>query len=183
MDATYTGAPVVLAPDEAATVAAWAVKTAWMRESTTSSPKSSTPQMRHSLYQTLLPPEYSRIWAARHIGELNFDILQTVLEIGRHERPWNHGNTRHAQLTCLTFRGVALLAYTVDGWGVPPLQRDPAQWVPLWPCPIAARFPPPRPIDDPGVRMAVERFTPWLQLPDVPRFERDTHGPQIIRRN
>src|SRR6266487_6021376 len=89
--------------------------------------------MRHSLYQTLLPPEYSRIWAARHIGELNFDILQTVLEIGLHERPWNHGNTRHAQLTCLTFRGVALLAYAVDGWGVPPLQRDPAQWVPLWP--------------------------------------------------
>jgi len=182
IEAAYTGAPFVLAPDQAATVATWAVKTAWIRELTSPSP-SATPQMRHALHQRLLPPEYSAVWAARYVGNLNFDILQTILGIARNDRPWNDGNTRHAQWTCLIFRGIALLVYTVDGWGVPPPQRDQAQWMPLWPSPTVVRFPPPSTIDDAGVRMAVARQTPWLRLPDVPRFERDADGPQVIRRN
>jgi hypothetical protein len=181
-EAACTGALYVLTPDQAAAVAAWAVKTAWMREFTSPS-RSSTAKMRHSLYQRLLPPEFSMVWAARHVGELDFDILQAVVSIARYDRRWDDGNTRRAQWTCLTFRGIALLVYTVDGWGVPPPQRNPALWVPLWPSVAAVRFPPPTTIDDSGVKTAVARHTPWLQFPDVPRFERDGQGPQFIRRN
>jgi hypothetical protein len=182
VEAAYTGAPLVLAPAQAAAVAAWAVKTAWMREFTSPS-RSSTAQMRHAFYQSLLPPEFSMVWAGRHVGELDFDILQAVVGIARSDRPWNDRNTRRAQWTCLTFRGITLLVYTVDGWGVPPPQRNPALWAPLWPSVAAVRFPPPSTIDDSGVKMAVARHTPWLQFPNVPRFERDGQGPQFIKRN
>ncbi len=91
MSAARPGSVLTLGPDQAATVAAWAIKTAWMREETAPGDRATTRQMRRALHR---------------------DVL------------W----------TCLTFRGISLLAYTVDGWA-----RAAPRPVPVGP-PMAVRL-------------------------------------------
>ncbi|MDG4784897.1 hypothetical protein O7626_02945 [Micromonospora sp. WMMD1102] len=175
--------PLAIPPDRAADLAAWAIKTAWMRELSTPSPPVTTLAMRRRLQQTELPPEYSAVWLGRHVGERDFSLPQATLGITRTDRSWDHAEVRHALWTCLVFRGVALLAYTVDGWGVPAPERNSDQWVPLWPALKAIRFPPARSVSDSDVELAVARHAPQLMLPAVPRFIRDPLGVQHVRRN
>lgn len=52
--------------DQAATVATWATKTAWVRERVSDSTTTATPEMRRYLMTERLPPEYTSVWIARH---------------------------------------------------------------------------------------------------------------------
>jgi len=180
--AVQPGSAITLAPDQAATIATWAIKTAWMREESNPGPKATTQEMRQALHRTALPPEYSQVWAASHAGDRDFDINQASIDVMRHDRPWNDDDVRHVLWTSLTFCGISLLAYTVDGWGVQQPQRDPAQWIQIWPCASEVRFPAVA-VTDREVLLAVVNQAPHISLPKTSRLERDPLGPQERRRN
>lgn len=183
IDSAGSRQAIVIQPDRAADLATWAIKTAWMREVSTPTPATTTLAMRRRLQQTELPPEHSSVWLGRHVGEREFSLPQATVRIIRRDRSWDDSEVRHAMWTCLVFRGVALLTYTVTGWGVPVPRRRPDCWVPIWPAVGAIRFPPARSVSDSDVELAVTRHTPQLVLPAVPRFVRDPLGVQRLRRN
>jgi hypothetical protein len=83
MTTARPGSVITLGPDQAATVAAWAIKTAWMREETAPGNRATTPQMRRAQRRDVLPPGYSKIWAARRAGRLDellaIDAEETTL--------------------------------------------------------------------------------------------------------
>jgi hypothetical protein len=182
MSAARPGSVITLGPDQAATVAAWAIKTAWMREETEPGDRATTPQMRQALHRDVLPPGYSKVWAARHAGRLDFDIKQAAIDAARHDRAWDTKDVRHVLWTCLTFRGISLLVCTVDGWGVPEPHPDLFRWGRLWPCASDVTFPPVTAVSDQDVLMAVVQ-QPSLKFPQDARFVRDPAGPQQRRRN
>jgi hypothetical protein len=173
IDSATTRQPFVLQPDQAADLAAWSVKTAWMREISSQASPTTTAAVCQRLRQTQLPPEYSAVWIGRHVGERDFSMPQATIGVSRSDRPWNDSELRHALWTCLVFRGLALLTFTVDGWGVAPPQRDPDRWVRLWPAAEAVRFPPNRSLTDGDVQTAVAVHGAGLTVPEVPRFVRD----------
>ena len=172
MNASRPDSVTTLTPGDAETVAAWAVKTAWMSEESTPGPRATTPQMRQALRNDLRPPKYSNVWAARHDGSLDFNIKQSAVDAARQDRSWDSTDVRHVLWTCLTFRGIGLLACTVDGWGVPPPRRDPLRWTRLWPVGSTVIFPPVTTVSDRDVLMAVVH-QPNLRLPQVQSFIRD----------
>lgn len=183
MNLTEPEPVVTLTPDQAAILATWAIKTAWMNEESEPGWRATTREMRRALHLNSLPPEYSAVWAARHIGSLDFNIKQAQIQVARHDRPWNSKEVRQVLWTCLTFRGIALLAYTVDGWGVAPPQRDPFRWVPLWPCSTNVQFPPPNSVNDLDVLLSVVNQASQINLPESVRFVCDPLGPQERWRN
>jgi len=169
MSAARPGSVLTLGPGQAATVAAWARKTAWMREETAPGDRATTGQMRRALHRDALPPEYSKVWAARHAGRLDFDIKQAAIDAARHDRAWDTKDVRHVLWTCLTFRGISLLAYTGDGWGVPEPHPGLFRWGLLWPCASDVTFPPVTAVSDQDVLMAVVQ-QPSLKFPQGARF-------------
>jgi hypothetical protein len=171
-----------LVPGEAAVLAVWAIKTAWMREFTAPGNHTATREMRAALRSRLEPPDFSRVWLARHSGQINFDARQARIGIGQTAR-WDDPDDRTAQFTALTFSGLCLLSYTVDGGGVQPPTRDPRQWVELWPVANKLTFPPTVPVRDIDVTMTVAQHTPWLKLPPGLAFRRAEASPRITRRN
>lgn len=182
--ALRSGVSAVVGPHEAAIVAAWTIKTGWMRQLSVGTYAGDLTAARRMLHETQLPPTDSIVWLARHEGDLNFNLKQAVVGINRGDRDWADQDLRHAIWTCLTFQGLMLLSYTVDGWGVPaPPARDPARWARLWPSTEAVCFPPPSPTSDFDATLAVAHHAGWLQFPQVPRFERVPHGPLQVRRN
>jgi hypothetical protein len=173
---------ITLTPDQATTVASWAIKTAWMREESEPGRRATTQVMRQALHRKRMPPEYSKVWAARHDGALNFNIKQATVDVARHDRPWDTTEYRYVLRTCLTFLGISLLTYTVDGWGVPEPRHDPFRWVQLWPSASDVTFPPIALASNQDVLIAAVR-QPNLELPALHRFVRDPNGPQQRRRN
>jgi hypothetical protein len=176
------GSLLTLTASEAQVVATWAVKTAWMREESQAGARATTEEMRRTVYRTASPPKYSKVWAARHVGDLDFNIKQAVVTAAHQDRAWDTTDVRQTMWTCLTFRGISLLSYTVDGWGVPEPRRDMFRWVRLWPSGGGVAFPPVKEITDRDVLMAVVQ-QPNLRMPDVPRFIRDPGGVHEHRRN
>jgi hypothetical protein len=173
---------ITLRPDQATTVASWAIKTSWMREESEPGRRATTQEMRQTLHRSGIPPKYSKVWAAKHDGRLDFNIKQAIVDVARHDRPWDTMDFRHVLRTCLTFLGISLLAYTVDGWGVPEPRHDLFRWVQLWPASSNVTFPPIATASDQDILIAAVRH-PNLELPAVPRFVRDPNGPQQRRRN
>lgn len=185
LDMAASGRPdaiIKLTSDQAATVASWAIKTAWMREESEPGLRATTQEMRQALRLDGMPPKYSKVWAARHDGNLDFNIKQATVDVARHDRPWDTTEVRHVLRTCLTFLGISLLTYTVDGWGVPEPGHDPFRWVRVWPPSSDVTFPPVKTASDQDILIAAVR-QPNLELPAVPRFVRDQNGPQQHRRN
>jgi hypothetical protein len=173
---------MTLTPDQATTIASWAVKTSWMREESEPGRRATTLEMRQALHRSGMPPKYSKVWAARHEGLLNFNIKQAMVDVARYDRPWDSTECRYVLRTCLTFLGISLLVYTVDGWGVPEPRHDLFRWVKLWPSASDVIFPPIATATDQDVLIAAVR-QPNLELPALPRFVRDPNGPQQRRRN
>ena len=85
-------------------------------------------------------------------------------------------------MDCLTFRGISLLACTVDGWSVPEPHADPLRWARLWPSASDITFPPVTAVSDQDVLIAVVQ-QPSLKFPQDTRFVRDPEGPQQRQRN
>ena len=182
MQAVADEATTTLQPDEAALVAVWAIKTAWMREFTRPGRHTATAGMRNELRCSLQPPAFSTVWIAEHRGQMEFDARQAQIGITRTDR-WDDADIRTAQFTALTFRGLCLLCYTVDGQGVGPPTEHPGQWLPLWPITGAVTFPPAAFVGDVDVSLTVAQQTPWLALPSGLGFKRASDGPKVVRRN
>lgn len=174
---------VILTPDQAAVLATWTVKTAWMSEESDPGERATTQQMRQTLHQASLPPENSMVWAARHDGTLDFHIRQLQAQVGRYDRPWDSTEVRHVLWTCLTFRGIAFLSYTVDGWGVPTPQRDPSRWLQIWPATADLRYPPPVNVSDVEALSAVTSQAPYIKIQPESKLIPDPSGLQRYRRN
>ena len=183
MSTAPPGSAVILTPDQTASLATWAIKTAWMSEESDPGRRTTTQEMRRALYRYNLPPEHSAVWAGRHVGSLDFHIRQAQIQVARSDRPWDSNDVRQVLWTGLIFCGIAFLAYTVDGWGVAPPQRDPSRWVQLWPSSADVRYPPPGPVSDFDVLLAVVNQSPNIHLPVVDRFVRDPFGVRQHRRN
>ncbi|MFC4146777.1 hypothetical protein ACFO0M_10980 [Micromonospora mangrovi] len=182
MDAAVRGWSIGILPDEAARLSTWAVKTAWMQALSAGTTVGHSDSY-HYLRQRLLPPPDCKVWLGRHAGELDFNIKQMAVQVRRSDRPWDDGDIRNVLWTCLTFRSLSFLVYTVDGWGVPPPTRDSNRWRPVWPQSMSIRFPARFDVSDQDVLSAVALQAPALHTPDLPVFERDPDGTQYRRRN
>jgi hypothetical protein len=178
---TNTGLPIQ--PDVAALLATWAIKTAWMNELGNRGEPATSAAMRKFLYEHLLPPEFSVVWLAKHVGRFDFDSRCAVVGLTDEPGPYTRADLRMAQVTALTFRGICLLAFTVDGWGVRSPTKPTEQWLQLWPAQQRLWFPPPRVVSDDDINIAVVKQTPWLNLPPATGFIRDVRGPVNVRRN
>jgi hypothetical protein len=126
-----------------------------------------TQEMRQAPHCDGRPPKYIKVWAARHDGGLDFNIKQAVVDVARHDRPWDTTEVRHVLRTCLTFLGTSLLAYTIDGWGVPEPRHDLFRWVQPWPSTFDVTFPPVVTASDQDILIAVVR-QPNLELQHCP---------------
>jgi hypothetical protein len=71
-----------------------------------------------------------------------------------------------------SFRGIALLARTADGWGVPDPGRAMFRWSQPWPTSSARTFPPVTAVGDDNILTAVVRQD-GATLPQVACFLRD----------
>lgn len=171
-----------IAPEEAARVATWAVKTAWMRELSAGTLVNRREDYQY-LRERLLPPPECRVWLGRHAGGLNFNIRQATVQVRRSDRAWDDGDIRNVLWSCMTFGGVSLLVYSVDGWGVPTPDRDQNRWRPLWPQSSPVRFPTRFDVSEADILEAVAIQSSSLRLPDLPIFERDPEGIRFQRRN
>jgi hypothetical protein len=167
---------------EADVVAAWAAKTAWVRERVSDPEITATPEMRRQLMDRRQPPEFTRVWIARHAGKTNFGVYVGRMEVTHQDDPWDTGRRRHVLICTLTFRGLTVLVRTDDGWGVPAMRPPNDQWHQFWPVSEAVQWPPVRPASDDDVQAIAMRYH-WLRHPDVPIFRRDPHGVQAIHRN
>lgn len=182
-EAVASGTGLSITPEVAALLSAWAIKTAWMREYSDPGDVSSTRSMRRHLRDQQLPPAFSQVWIGKHIGELNLDLRQAVIGITDRPGAYKPQDLRRAQFTAMTVRGICMLAYTVDGWGVQPPTRPPTQWLQLWPTDRGQWFPPAKPLSDADVANTVVTHTPWLNLPSSTAFRHHPDGIQQIRRN
>ena len=163
----------------AATLATWAVKTAWMNEHLNSEDSpTTTVSMRAKLMRHLLPP-YSLVWLARHNGLLNLDLRRAGITVLHQDDPQGLQGNRRAQMTSIVVRPFALLVWTVDGWGVPPPRR-PAQWAPLWPSVEGINWRALPVVSDEEVLRAVAAHCPPLRMPAHTQVRRLDLGPEVI---
>lgn len=151
-------------------VAAWAVKTAWVRERI-GSPRI-TPT-REQFVDAQRPPEFTKVWAGRHEGLSNFGVYVLEVEAHHRDRPLDGRESRHVLVCSLTFRGLSLLVRTDDGWGVPQMAPPADRWIQLWPSAGTIVWPPRSPVTDNDVQDVVAGFSAWMPLPDLPNFIRE----------
>jgi hypothetical protein len=170
-------------PDEAAVIATWAAKTAWVRERVSDPDSTPTPGMRAELMARQMPPDYTSVWIARHQGQSNFGVYVARIEANHQDDHWAAARRRHVLLCTMTFRGLSVLVRTDDGWGVPPMTPPARKWQVFWPAGDTVQWPPSSPASDIDVLAAASDYAGWLRIPDVPKFRRHPDGWQEIRRN
>lgn len=167
-------------PDQAALLATWALKTAWMRELGEPGIETPTAEQRTYLLQRQLPPSYTNVWAARYIGHNNFASTVGQTQARDSRVPWHQADVRNVLICTLVFHGVILLVRTVDGWGVPdlPVSRD--TWQPLWPALAAVPWPPPAAAGDPELHTVTTVVSSWLNVEPAAHFQRQPGRAQEI---
>jgi hypothetical protein len=180
---SYPLGVTTLAPKETATLSAWAVKTAWMRERAMPGRITPTQEMRTYLSEKQHPPVHTEVWAGRHVGTLEFDANVLQIDVGWSDRPWDDADTVVVAVCTLTFMGVCVAVRTANGEGVPPMTPDPNLWRPFWPNDDFVQWPPPVTASDVDVRDIGTRIDTWLSGPRITSFRSDPAGYQRIRRN
>lgn len=178
----YAYGRTALGIDEAATVGTWATKTAWIRERVSDEVVTATREMRRYLMDHQLPPEFTRVWVARHQGRSDFGVYVGRLEATHQDDGWDTDRRRHILMCVLTFRGLSVLVRTDDGWGVPPLTLPESRWRLMWPVSEPVQWPPAEPVSDAELQLVAMRYD-WLRHPDIRNFHRDPNGIQTIARN
>ena len=170
--------------EEVRTVAAWAIKTGWVRERVEPGPTTPTPAMRARFAVDRIPPQFSSVWIARHNGRTNFGAYVTQIEALHREHETLSGAPSRRVLICtLTFRGLSILVRTDDGWGVPQFQPPVDRWTMFWPKSDPVIWPAPAAVSDLDVFSVAAHFSTWMRLPDLPTFHRHPDGVQYRRRN
>jgi hypothetical protein len=145
------GLSLSLQPDSCTSLAAWATKTSWTRELAISRSTATTPAMRGFLRKHGSPPPLTQVWLGRHRGE-DLILRQGTFTFAHRDAPFGTNDARRALWTVIALRGVALLAYSVNGDGVPTPARDSSKWTRIWPFDADPAFPPSRVMDDAEVR-------------------------------
>jgi hypothetical protein len=172
-----------LSREEVKSVAAWAVKTAWVRERVGSQKTTTTPEMRHEFASSRTPPPFTSVWAAWHRGRSNFGVYVLQVEARHQDYPLDAHQSRHVLVCSLTFRGLSLLVRTDNGWGAPPMTLHADRWAPVWPCQDTLIWPPPVAASDDDVLDVVAGFSAWMPLPKIAQFHRHPDGVKRVRRN
>jgi hypothetical protein len=179
---SYPFGVTTLAPNEAATLSAWAVKTAWMYERATPGRITPTQEMRTYLSEKQHPPARTEVWAGRHAGSMEFESNVLQIDGGWSDRPWDDTDTVCAVCT-LTFMGLSVVVRTANDEGVPPMTPNPRLWRQLWPNEDFVQWPPPVTASDVDVRDIGTRINTWMSAPRITSFRSDPAGYQRIRRN
>jgi hypothetical protein len=161
-----------LTPSEVHAVAAWAVKTAWVRERVQQGSVTPTASMRQDFADTGTPPEFTSVWVGRHRGLSNFGVYVAQIDALHQDEPWHAKASRHVLICTLTFRGLSILVRTDDGWGVPQFAPPEDRWARLWPRDLGLPWPPARVVTDDDVLAVAAGFSGWMRVPDLPNFER-----------
>ena len=81
----------------------------------------------------------------------------------------------------LVFNKLAVIVRTDDGEGVPQMALPRVSWLQVWPGSGPTVWPPSRPAADSEVMDIASVFTGWLQLPDLPKFDRSLAVEHIQR--
>ena len=176
------GSSSLVAPAAALTLATWATKTAWVREGVSDERVTATSEMRRRLAEEQIPPEFTEVWVARHVGRTNFGVYVGRVGVSHQDEAWDSTNTRQVLVCVMTFRGLWVLVRTIDGWGVPPMVPPIFQWRQFWPADVSVHWPAPFPVSDDDTQAIAMRYD-WLRHPDAARFHRDPRGVQTIHRN
>ena len=169
--------------EDAATLATWATKTAWVRERVGDPVLTATAEMRRGLVDQQRPPEWTSIWVARHEGASNFGVYVARIAVAHQDDPWNAEPRAHALLCTLTFRGLSILVRTDDRWGIPQMDMPNDVWRRFCPVSQPVEWPPSRPASDGDVLAAASSLGGWLKVPEVPIFNRAVLGWRETRRN
>lgn len=85
---------------KAATVATWAVKTAWVHERSSTQRTTPTSKMRRYLMDHQLPPEFTGVWVARHVGRADFAVYVGQIDVTHQDDQWDAGRSRHVLVAC-----------------------------------------------------------------------------------
>ncbi len=171
----YLYGRTTVAVDEAALLATWATKTAWVRERTLDQIVTATAEMRRHLLDQQLPPDFTSVWVARHEGRTNFGVYVGRIQATHQDDRWDTDRRRHVLMCVMTFRGLSVLVRTDDGWGVPQIAMPETHWRKLWPVTQTVQWPPAKTVRDDDVQAVAMRYN-WLRHPDVPKFVRDPNG-------
>jgi hypothetical protein len=165
---------------QAATLATWAVKTAWMHERAANDDPTPTPEQRRQLLDSTRPPPFTSVYAGRRTGPANFQasVVRIVLDQGPRPQTPQPTGTRRVMLAALLCNNLALLVRTDDGPHAPALAMRPDLWLQLWPRTTRGQlpWPPPGTVTDDDVRSRLAFHADWVRLPDVPHFERAVPG-------
>lgn len=192
--ASYSFGRTALTREQVTLLAAWALKTSWMRELDQERKPIPTQAQRRHLMEQLRPPAYTTVWAAKYNGVSNFATKLAQIETKDSRVPWSSASSRRVLLTALVFNGLVLLVRTDEDWGVPPTPVEPSIWHQLWPLtdaePTAARpmlealsWPPAMTADDAEVARRSNIVSTWLRLPETQSFLRHPDGITEIHRN
>lgn len=177
---TYVFGRIAVGVDDAAVLAVWAAKTAWIRERSSKGGVTPTAEMRRQLMDRQLPPEFTHVWIARHTGRVNFDANVCKLQTTHQDDPWGTERFRNILVCTLTFRGLSVLVRTDDGWGVPKMHPPDGRWRQFWPTAHAVQWPAARPVSDDDILDVAMRHD-WVRHPDAPIFNRAPEPTETAR--
>ena len=130
-----------LLPQDAALLASWAIKTAWVRERLEYRDFVASPAMRQDLSARSMPPPYTVVHAVGYAGEAVFSSATSRMELTRQELPWDSADVRRVARCLLVLPGVAFHVRTADGPGAAP-QNLTQPWKQLWPLNEGLAWPP-----------------------------------------
>jgi hypothetical protein len=180
---TPTFGRTAISVDDAAFLATWAAKTAWMHERVSVWKPTATSEMRSYLMDKQLPPEFTSVWIGRHVGELDFAHFLANFDVSHQDQPWDSSDQRRVLVVAMAFKGLAFAVRTDDGWGVPPTPLDAQRWQRLWPVTEVVPWPPAQVLSDDDVVSVTHYYSSWLRTPDVPNFHRHPGGVREVHRN
>lgn len=167
---------------ETSALAAWATKTAWVRERAGDHSNVADDATRHRFACSPTVPELTTVWVARHDGRANFQALSAGIEVTRSDRHWTSGESRRVHLCTLVFRGLAFLVRTDSGPGVAPMRLPTDAWRQLAPHAGTLLWPPVRPVSDIDVNIVTRNVGAWLRMPPTTQFVRSGDW-QHVQRN
>ena len=166
---SYPLGRTVLSASDARAVAAWAVKTAWIRELQAERKVTAPAATRKQFAGDRMPPPYCSAWIARHEGDFNLSAFVTVAQASHRDDPWNSGPRRQLALVTLVVNGVAICVRTDSDEGIP-WAPFPPEWHQFWPVSESVAWPPNSAVGDDQVYREAHSLHRWLRIDPDPAF-------------
>jgi hypothetical protein len=177
----YAFGVTTLSVQEATVLAAWATKTAWIRDLLSEPGTRTSPAMREYLRVHESPPDFTDVWIARYHGDTEFGSTSGRIGLTHQDEPWN-SSFRHVLTCLLVFRGLAIFVRSADGWGVPPLTLPQDAWRQLWPVEGTVVWPPDASVTDNALQDVSMNYSSWSRLPQA-SFVQYREPVHRVRRN